>query len=91
MSFAIEWHANVRRAFSRFDIPVQEAILDEVERLADGGDLLPNRPLPMAAERDLLVETAGGAHYVFARVEYDAPRRTLVVARLGHFSRAAEA
>lgn len=89
MSFAIEWRERARRAFSRLDIPVQELVLDGVERMAAGGGLLPGRPLPLAAEFDVRLETSDRVHYAFVRVQYDDPTRTLLVDRLDYFGRPA--
>ena len=88
MSYAIEWTSGARRAFSDLPIEVQEVILDELDRLADAGDLLPRRPLPLTIDHDTRVDAAAGAHYVFVRAKYEPPRQILVVIRLGHHLRA---
>ena len=87
MSFAIELSATARQAFLRLDVPVQEAVIDELERLAAGGGLLPGRPLPASTISDPRVDTPDGRYYLFIEVEYDEPGRTLVVNRIGHFLR----
>ena len=87
MSYAIEWRSGARLAFSSLSIEVQEVVLDELERLADAGGLLPRRPLPLTIDHDTRVDTSGGANYIFIRAKYDPLRQTLVVVRLGHHLR----
>ena len=87
MSYAIEWTSGARLAFSNLPIEVQEIVLDELDHLADAGDLLPHRPLPLTIDHDTRFDTAARAHYVFIRAKYDPARQILVIIRLGHHLR----
>jgi hypothetical protein len=83
VTFGYEFEADSRRDFARLDFEAQESVLDDLDRLAAGGDLLPNRGLPAALEWDLDVTTPSGKYSIFLRVEYDRPRRLLHVIRVG--------
>ena len=83
MSYALDFAAEAREAWRALDIPLQEAVLDELDPLAD-------RPLELprgASVRDLVLDIGGSRHYVFLQVHPDHARQTLHVYVVGHFAR----
>lgn len=87
MSYAIEWSDDARQAFDVLEIEVQEAVLDELDRLAGAAISLPNRPLTLLISHDVRTETATDFHYVFMDVEYDPPNQMMAIVRMASYSR----
>jgi len=87
VSYAIDWSDDARRAFDALDIEVQEAVLDELDRLAGAATRLPNRPLTLLISHDVRTETTTDFHYIFMDVEYDPPNQMMAIVRLASYSR----
>ena len=69
------------------DIPLQEDVLDEIERLCNDPSLL-NRYSSIPAESfDVIREVGDRIYYVFVTVECDPRRKHIEVASIGQFAK----
>jgi hypothetical protein len=82
MAYALEFTADAGASWRSLDVVVQEAALDELERIA-GGAALPRRRWV----HDVVVTIGGVRHYLFFELRAWATTNTLKVYRVGHFSR----
>lgn len=83
MSYALDFAPEAREAWRTLEVSLQEAVLDELDRLAD-------RPLELprgASVRDVIRDIGGSRHYVFLQVHPDHARQTLHVYVVGHYAR----
>ena len=83
MSYALEFAPEARAAWRGLDVALQEAVLDELDQLAD-------RPLSLprgASVRDIVRDSAGTRHYVFVQVFPNHLRQTLHVYSIGSYAR----
>ena len=84
MSFALEWRPGAGRTFQSLDIPAQEAVLDVLDGFADEAVALPRRPLPLKVSDAADIDVPGARGTLYFSLEYDPPRRTLVVLSFGY-------
>lgn len=82
MSYATALSPETQASLSRLEIIEQEEVLDVFDRLADDGDALPNRPLPLGFVPEFDISTRHGRKVAVAEVEYDPPRRVMTVRNL---------
>ena len=83
MSYALEFAPDAQAAWRGLDLALQEAVLDELDRLAE-------RPLSLprgASVRDIVRDLPGARHYVFAQVFPNHARQTLHVYSIGSYVR----
>ena len=83
MSYALDFAPEARAAWLTLDVTLQEAVLDEIDRLADSPFSLPRG----ASVRDVVRDTAGTRHYVFIQLATDHAGQTVHVYSIGHFAR----
>jgi hypothetical protein len=82
MSYALEFTPDARASWRSLDVVVQEAALDELERIA-GGTALPRRRWV----HDVAFSIGGVRHYLFFELRAWVTTNTLKVYRVGHYSR----
>lgn len=82
MSYALDLPVDIRRIFLTLPIELQEAVLDELERIARSppDPRLTEGHGPSEAVRDL----AGVRHYAFFMYLRDVRTRMIVVESMGH-------
>ena len=83
MSYALDVAPDAHTAWRGLDVDVQEAVLDELDRIAATPFSLPRGP----AVRDLVVSVGPVRHYVFIQVSVNHARAVVSVYRIGHVSR----
>jgi len=82
MSYELDVALDARAVGRGLEFEAQEAVLDELDRIAAQPFSLPRG----AVVRDVVVEIAGVRHYVFIQLSVSHPRRAVNVYRLGHFA-----
>jgi hypothetical protein len=83
MSYALEFAPDARSAWRGLDVAVQEAVLDELDRLAD-------RPLSLprgASVHDLVRQSGDTRTYVFIQAAANHAKQTLNVYSIGSYTR----
>ena len=82
MSAALAFTADARLDFADLEIDLQEAVLDELDRLAE-------LPFPAAATfvADVVQQSRDARHYIFIRLAADPGRGALVILGLHHHRR----
>ena len=83
MSYALDVAPDARMAWLRLDVTLQEAVLDELDQLADHPFSLPRG----SSVRDIVREFADMRHYVFVQVFPNHARQTLHVYSIGSYER----